>query len=155
MGTSRYQEGDYDAAFNYATKASELGDSNAQLHLGLMYMVGKGVEEDVEKAGYHLEKAAIGGHPKARFILALYEEGEENIERAVKHHIIAANLGYEESMKALWKHYSLGNITKEELDATLRTHQAAIDEMKSEQRDAAEKEFAALREQGASRTFSS
>jgi hypothetical protein len=51
----------------------------------------------------------------------------------------AANLGDEESMKALWKHYSCGNITKEDLEATLRTHQAAIDAMKSEQRKEAER----------------
>jgi hypothetical protein len=57
------------------------------------------------------------------------------MERAVKHYIIAANLGYDKSMKALWKHYSEGNITKEDLDATLRTHQAAIDPRKSEQRE--------------------
>jgi DNA-binding GntR family transcriptional regulator len=41
-------------------------------------------------------------------------------------------------MKELWKHYSAGNITKENLDATLRTHQAALDATKSEQREAAE-----------------
>lgn len=57
------------------------------------------------------------------------------MERAVKHHMIATNLGEDESMKALSKQYSLGNITKEDLDATLCTHQAAIDGMKSEQRD--------------------
>ena len=51
---------------------------------------------------------------------------------------IAANLGFEVSMKTLWKHYSAGNITKEELDDTLRTHKAAIDETKSAQRDTAE-----------------
>jgi hypothetical protein len=56
----------------------------------------------------------------------------------VKHFTIAANLGYEKSMKVLWKHYSHGNITKEDLEATLRTHQAAIDEMKSPEREAAE-----------------
>ncbi len=38
----------------------------------------------------------------------------------------------------MYAHYSAGNITKEDLDATLRTHQAAIDEMKSEQRDFAD-----------------
>ena len=59
----------------------------------------------------------------------------------MKHLIIAANLGYDQSMKVLWKHYSHGNITKEDLDATLRSHQTAIDAMKSEQRDAAEVVF--------------
>ena len=68
----------------------------------------------------------------------MYEKKNGNVERAVKHFIIAAKLGHEESMKALWSHYSDGNITKEDLDATLRTHQAAITAMKSAQRDAAE-----------------
>ena len=61
-----------------------------------------------------------------------------NMDRAVKHHIIAANLGDEDCMKVLWKHYSAGNITKEKLEVTLRTHQAALDEMKSPEREAAE-----------------
>jgi hypothetical protein len=50
------------------------------------------------------------------------------------HFIIAANLGFDESMKCLWDHYSAGNITKEDLDATLRSHQVAMDAMKSAQR---------------------
>ena len=48
-------------------------------------------------------------------------------------------LGYGLSMKALWAHYSVGNITKEDLEAVLRAHKAAVDAMKSTQRDAAEK----------------
>jgi hypothetical protein len=41
-------------------------------------------------------------------------------------------------MKVLWTHFSRGNITKDDLDVTLRTHQAALDAMKSAQRDEAE-----------------
>ena len=55
----------------------------------------------------------------------------------MKHLIIAAKLGDEGSMKALWKFYSIGHITKKDLDVTLRGHQAAIDATKSSQRDAA------------------
>ena len=102
-------------------------------------MKGEGVEKDEEKAVYHLEKAAIGGHPLARFLLADIEENNGHAQRAVKHLIIAANLGSEVAMKALWTYYSAGHIKKYDLDATLRTHQAAVDEMKSEQRDLAER----------------
>ena len=84
------------------------------------------------------EEAAIKGEPQARYNLSYYEEVIGNIERAAKHLIIAANLGYEESMKVLWKHYSAGHITKETLDATLRSHQSAIDATKSLQREEAE-----------------
>ena len=128
----------HDDAFEYLTKAAELGDIDSHYMLGNLYYKGIGVEEDTEKAVHHWEKAAIEGQVVARHNLGCYEEENGNWERAVKHLIIAANLGDEDSMKKLWKHYSLGNITKEDLDATLRSHQAALDAMKSEQREEAE-----------------
>ena len=138
MGTERYHEGDFDSAVEYWTKAAELGDVEAHYQLADSYSKGEGVEKDEEKAVYHYEKAAIGGDPEARHDLGCLEERDGNMEKAVKHYIIAANLGDEKSMKLLWWHYSAGNITKEELDATLRTHHAAINEMKSPEREAAE-----------------
>ena len=138
MGKGRYNEGNYDTAFEYFTKAAELGDAASHFDLGDMYYIGRGVEEDEEKGVFHWEKAAIGGHPVARHNLGAYEGMNGNTERAVKHLIIAANIGYEESMKWLWTFYSDGNITKEELESTLRTHKAAIDATKSSQRDAGE-----------------
>jgi tetratricopeptide (TPR) repeat protein len=140
-GMQLYNEGDYDSAVKYWKKAAELGDLQAHYQLGDKYQEGDVVEKDMEKAVYHYEKAAIGGHPWARHLLALIEVINGNIERAVQHFIINANLGEEDSMKELWGHYAKGDITKEDLDATLRTHQAAIDETKSEQRDAAEAFF--------------
>jgi TPR repeat protein len=116
---------------------------------GNMYHDGDGVQKDEEKEVYHHEMAAIGGHPYARHNLGCYENDNDHMERAVRHFIIAANLGYDKSMKALWKHYSAGNITKEDLDATLRAHHAAIDATKSEQRDRADVEADYLRRVGA------
>ncbi len=107
-----------------------------------MYYSGEGVEKDYENTIYNWEKAAIGGHPTARYNLACHEGGNGNFERAVKHYIIAAKLGHEKSMKALWKYYAQGTISKEKLDATLRAHQSAIDATKSAQRDAAEAYYA-------------
>ena len=141
IGATCYSEGDYDAAFEYWTKAAELGEVEAHYQLGLMYWKGDGVEKDEGKAVYHYEMAAIGGHTHARHNLGCTEEDNWNMERAVKHFIIAANLGNEGSMKPLWRYYSEGYITKEDLDATLRTHQAAIDATKSEQREEADALF--------------
>jgi hypothetical protein len=138
LGKRRYHEGDYDVAFEYWTEAAELGDIDAHYQLGNMYGRGDGVAKDYEKEVYHLEKAAIGGHPQARNNLGCYEHENGNNETAVKHFIIAANLGYENSMKNIWEDYKDGDITKEDLEATLYTHQAALDEMKSTQRKAAE-----------------
>ena len=139
-GEECYNEGNYDKALKYWTKAAELGDAEAHFRLGLMYGEGEGVEKDLEKEVYHNEKAAIGGHPNARYNLAFIEAENGNMERAVKHMIIAANLGYDKSMKALLTFYKQGVITKEEYGATLRTHQAAINATKSAQRGAVEKD---------------
>jgi TPR repeat protein len=100
-----------------------------------MYWKGKGVEKDMEKAVYHFEKA--GGHPIARHNLAYYEAKNGNMERAVKHWIIAAKLGDEETMRVLLQVYKDGYITKEDYGATLRAHQAAVEATKSSQREAA------------------
>ena len=137
LGTRLYIEGDYDDSVKHYTKAADLGDLEAHNQLGWMYWNGVVVEKDEEKGVYHYEKAAIGGHPRARHVLGCKEVNNGNIERAVKHFIIAANLGDEGSMKALWVEFHDGNITKEDLESTLRTHKAAIDAMKSPEREAA------------------
>ena len=137
MGLMRYEEGDYDGAVKYFSKGAELEDLMAHYHLGVMYRCGKGVEKDVGKAVYHYEIAAIGGDPYARNNLGCIEEKNGMMERAVKHFIIAANFGHTGAMNKLWEYYKDGNITKEDLEATLRAHQAAIDAMKSPQREAA------------------
>jgi hypothetical protein len=138
MGWSRYREGDYISASEYLTKAAELGDADAHCQLADMYYHGKGVEKNRKKALYHWEEAAIGGHPVARRNLAAIEMNNGRPERAVKHFIIAANLGCEESMKQLWKCFPKGFVSKDDLNVTLRTHHAAVNATKSPQRKAAE-----------------
>ncbi len=137
-GRECYVEGDHDIAVGYLTKAAELGDVDAHYQLGYMYWRGEGVEKDEEKAVHYWEKAAIGGDHQARYSLAVVDHNNGNVERAVKHLTIAANLGDEKSMKMLWKYYSAGAITKDDLEAALRAHQAAIDAMKSPERDEAD-----------------
>jgi hypothetical protein len=137
MGGKRHVKGDYKSAFEYYTKAAELGDVGAHYYLSLMCHLGQGVEKDEKKEVYHLEKAAIGGHVDARHNLAVFEERNGRMERAVKHITIAANMGHEGSMKALWKCYARGLVKKDDLNATLRAHQAAVDATKSPQREEA------------------
>ena len=145
LGRKYYKEGNYESALEYWTKAAELGNLNAHYRLALAYRDGKGVEKDEKKAVYYWEKAAIDGHPLARYDLACYEGRTGNTKRAVRHLIIAANLGDEYSMKVLWAEFKDGNITKEDLDATLRSHQDALNSMKSAHRDAADVAFHGLR----------
>ena len=95
FGKNLYLKRNYDGAFKYWTKAAELGDADAHYHLSLLYNGGLGVEKDETKKIFHLEEAAIGGFPQARHNLAVYENRHDRFERAVKHWIIAANLGYD------------------------------------------------------------
>jgi hypothetical protein len=138
MGDHRCEEGDYEGAIEYWTKAAELGDAIAHYQLSTMYMDGLGVVNDKKKELHHLTEAAISGHPEARYNLALIEGRNGRIDRAVKHLIIAASLGLDNSIEALKQGYVKGHVNKEDFAAALRAHQAAIDATKSPQREAAE-----------------
>ena len=123
--------GDHRGAVGYCTKAAELGDVDAHYHLALMYQLGKGFKKDEKKASYHLECAVIGGHVDARYNLGYIEGENGRLDRAVKHWIIAANMGHVRSLEALKKLYRDGQISKDDFAAALRAHQAAIEAMKS------------------------
>jgi TPR repeat protein len=101
MGVICGDKGDYKGAFQHNTKAAELGDIRAHYLLSIMYRQGKGVEKDVKKELHHLEQAAIGGHPVARHNLGYVEEKNGRLDRAVKHYIIAATLGFDDSLAAV------------------------------------------------------
>ena len=139
-GVDRYAEGDYASAFKYWTKAAELGDAEAHYHLFILYYDGKAVEKDWKKELYHLEKAAIAGHPIGRYNLGCAEFDDGSIERAVKHFMIAANLGHNCAIQRLKEGFQSGEVSKEDFATALRGHQAAVDATKSPQRSEAAKQ---------------
>jgi tetratricopeptide (TPR) repeat protein len=146
MGRKHDEEGDYRKALEYFTKAAELGDVAANAFLGgRMYFFGEGVEKDMKKAVYHLEQAAIGGHPGARVFLADYEINNARIERAARHYIIAANLGCNDSLQEVKDLFVQGKVSKEEYAGALRGYQAAVNETKSAERDEAEAYYTSRR----------
>ena len=57
---------------------------------------------------------------------------------------IAANLGHDSSIEALKDEYAVGDVTKEDFDAALRAHQAAVDATKSPKREAYTKTYVNL-----------
>ena len=140
-GAEKYSEGDYQSAFEYWSKAAELGDAQAHGKLAWLYDEGQGVEKDEGKQIHHFEEAAIGGHPIARRVLGCEEMIKGNAERAVKHWIIAATQGEDDSIKKLLEAFKKGYVEKEELAAALRAHKAAVDATKSPQREAANEFF--------------
>ena len=138
MGKARREEGDYDGAYDYWKKSAELGNADAHYQLSVMYRTGHGVEKDEKKNIYHSEEAAIGGHPMARHNLGCFEGNNGRIERARKHFIIAANIGFRESLDNLRDLYAAGHASKEEYAGALRAYQAAVEATKSAEREKAE-----------------
>ena len=138
-GGEQYNRGEYRSAFEYLTKAAELGDAEAHYMLSIVYSDGLGVEKDEGKETHHLEEAAIGGHPYARYKLGAYEwMNNRNAERAVKHWTISATQGEGASIKKLLEAFKQELISKEDLAVAFRAYKAALAATKSPQRKVAE-----------------
>ena len=137
MGTIRCKEGDYKGAFEYHSRAAALGNVEAHFELSLLYKDGQGVEKDEKRELHHTEQAAIGGHPSARHNLGYFEGRTGRMDRAVKHFIMAAKLGRDDSLETVKRLYKNGYASNEDFAAALRGHHAAIEATKSPQREEA------------------
>ena len=118
-------------------RAADLGSVQAHNSLGSAYEEGEGVEKDVSKGIHYYKLAAMGGHEYARYALGDIEEYNGNMERAMKHYMIAARSGFDRALEEISKGYKAGHVAEDEYTSTLEAHQDSIDEMKSEQRSVA------------------
>jgi TPR repeat protein len=128
---------DYAKAFELFVRAGELGCAEAYCNVGYAYDFGHGVEIDEKKATYYYKLAAIGGEVISRYNLGNNEEDEGNMNRALKHYMIAAKSGEPDSLKQIQELYTNGHATKDDYAKALRAYQAYLAEIKSAQRDAA------------------
>ncbi|EJK70238.1 hypothetical protein THAOC_08418, partial [Thalassiosira oceanica] len=80
------------------TEAAELGSIEALYNLGNVYYHGQGVQEDKVKGTEFHEKAAMQGLVMSRHNLGYNEVQKDNYDRAVKHFLISAKLGDEDSV---------------------------------------------------------
>jgi len=128
---------DYQKANELLLKAGELGCADGYHNLGCSYRLGDGVEVDQKKAKYYFELAAMHGHIKARHNLGCSEKQAGNLHRAIKHMIMAAKAGDEESLNTVKHCFMQGIVKKDEYANALRAHQQRKDEMKSDARDKA------------------
>ena len=98
---------------------------------------GRGVERDEKKADHYFELAAMRGVPETRHNLGNSEGRAGNWDRALKHWLIAAGGGYNDSVKNIKQLYMDGLIAKDDYAKALRAYQAYLVEIKSPQRDEA------------------
>jgi len=138
LGSDGLQQ-NYAKALELWHRAGELGSAGAYFSIGNSYKFGRGVIVDKKKAKHYWELAAIGGDTTARHNLAVIEvEGViGNNDRALKHFMIAAKDGYAKSLQNIEYFYKNGYATKDDYTEALRSYQAYLDDIKSDQRDEA------------------
>ena len=128
----------YARALELWHRAAELGHSGSYFTIGEACRLGLGVNIDKEKAVHYCElAAAMSGGVYARHTLGKMEYEAGNIDRALKHLMISTNDGHKKSLQGIKQFYSDGYATKEDYTEALRSYQEYLDEIKSEQRDAA------------------
>jgi len=135
-GRNGYPQDDKKALELYH-RAGELGYSAAYYSIGVSYYNSIGVEVDKKKAEHYYELAAMGGDSMARHNLGNNEARAGNIERALKHYMIAVRSGRSETLNQTNVLYKNGHVTKEDYTRGLQKYQAYLGEIKSAQRDKA------------------
>jgi len=128
---------DHDKALELFHRAGDLGYAGAYLGIGNAYDVGQGVEVDKKKATHYYELAAMKGNALARQNLGREEGMAGNMDRALKHHLIAVRSGCAESLNRIKIYYSAGLATKSHYTKALQSYQTYLGEIKSDQRDKA------------------
>ncbi|EJK77681.1 hypothetical protein THAOC_00471 [Thalassiosira oceanica] len=130
---------DMQKAVDLYTEAAELGSIQALFNLGFAYERGNGVKQDMAKAAEFYGRAAMQGHVGCRHNLGVIEFKKGNCDRAARHFLISAKMGYKESVDNIKLAFSAGLATKEQYTQALRECQDAVEEMKSHDRDEAAK----------------
>ena len=100
-----------------------------------------GLNKDMNMAQNHYEVAAMAGHFVARHNLGVIECNEGRYDRALKHWMISAKNGDEDSLKYILKLHKEGYASKNNYAQALHGYQKAMDEMRSSERDKAKKLF--------------
>jgi len=128
---------DHVKALELHHRAGELGNAMAYGSIGWAYDHGEGVEVDKKKAIHCYELAAMKGDAISRYILGVNEENADNMNRALKHYMIAVTDGHAESLQEIQDLFTNGHATKEDYTKALRSYQEYLCEVKSRQRDEA------------------
>ena len=106
-------------------------------YIGLAYDDGDGVERDTKMATHYYELAAMDGNVVSRYNLGVNEEIAGNFDRALKHYMIAVRGGHTKALIFIREMFMDGHATKDQYANALRSHQAYLNEIKSDQRDKA------------------
>lgn len=106
-----YERGNYDKAFNIYMELAEQGNARAQAGIAGMYLKGKGVDSDIERAITWYEKAASKDWAPAQYELGhIYRTNDDlrDLDRAISYYREAAANGQPQAQYNLGVIYGKG-----------------------------------------------
>lgn len=104
-----YHQQDYATAMKEFSTLAEQGNSEAQLIVGKMYMMGQGVEMNRDQAMKWLKASAMQGNAEAEFFLgSMYLLPQKDIGEGVKWLRLSAEQGMQDAQYLLGKAYLTG-----------------------------------------------
>ena len=119
-GKDLIEEEDYEKALKAFELSAKTGDLDALTAVGIMYIVGVGVEQNDVKGLEYIIKAANQSHPKAQYTLgALYYLGigvSLDYEKAFSWINLSAKQGYLDAQHNLAEMYENGKGTSKSLE---------------------------------------
>ena len=124
-------------AFQLWTEAAELGATAALCKMGFAYMNGMGVAQDKARAVRCWESAAMQGCAGSRQLLGAVEGDDGRYDRALRHFLISAKMGFEDALDAIKYMLAHGHATKSQYAEALKGYRDALEETKSHDRDEA------------------
>jgi TPR repeat protein len=130
-------EQDIEKALPLLLRGGDLGDAKSFRQVACAYMNGVGVERDEAKARHYTELAAIGDCVTSRQNVGVYEDKAGNLDKSIKHSIIAAGYGHPGSLINIRSAFMAGDATRGDYEEALRAYQQYIEEVRSDQRDEA------------------
>lgn len=122
-------------------QAAELGSTEANYSLGNRYCAGEGVEMNAAKALQFYEVAACLGHVESRHNIGSIELTGGKCQRAVKHFMISAKMGFGPSLTMIERLFAAGVASEEQYAEAKKGYEDAQEEMASPERDEAYKIF--------------
>jgi len=117
-------------------KGAALGSVSAQNKVAFAYSKGVGLEKDERKALHYSQLAAMGGDVTARFNLGV---SCARMEDTIEHWKIAAGSGFELALDKIEMLLKCNALSEEAYESVLTTYLSSRDELKSAEREMAEK----------------
>ena len=129
-------EKDESRALELWSEAAELGSTKALSLIGMAYYNGRlGINQDIARGIRYWESGAMQGGASSRHSLGLVERNNNEFDRAMRHFMISAKMGYKDSLDAIKDMFAKGLATKAQYVEGLKGYQEAIEDMMSPDRD--------------------